>query len=214
MICSALWGNLKSLPGTEVGATQREIDKAFANITSGMDGDSGTSQRVFGALLTWMQEKTAPVFVVMTANRAEVLPAELIRKGRIDEIFWVDLPNLTEREAIFQVHLTRVRPDRVKQGDFDLKLLAEQSKSFSGAEIEQVVYDAMVAGFTYGEEFSQKDLLVSIAGCVPLAQIAEGQIDDLKTWAIRSGAKSASIADRTATPSSSYQLSPLEVDEN
>jgi len=191
-----------------------EIDKAFANITSGMDGDSGTSQRVFGALLTWMQEKTAPVFVVMTANRAEVLPAELIRKGRIDEIFWVDLPNLTEREAIFQVHLTRVRPDRVKQGDFDLKLLAEQSKSFSGAEIEQVVYDAMVAGFTYGEEFSQKDLLVSIAGCVPLAQIAEAQIDDLKTWAIRSGAKSASIADRTATPSSSYQLSPLEVDQN
>jgi SpoVK/Ycf46/Vps4 family AAA+-type ATPase len=86
MICSALWGNLKSLPGTEVGATQREIDKAFANITSGMDGDSGTSQRVFGTLLTWMQEKTAPVFVVMTANRVEVLPAELIRKGRIDEI--------------------------------------------------------------------------------------------------------------------------------
>ncbi|MEG4805410.1 AAA family ATPase [Microcoleus sp. ARI1-B5] len=91
-----------------------EVEKAFANITSGMDGDSGTSQRVFGTLLTWMQEKTAPVFVVMTANRAEVLPAELIRKGRIDEIFWVDLPNLTEREAIFRVHLTRVRPDRVK----------------------------------------------------------------------------------------------------
>jgi SpoVK/Ycf46/Vps4 family AAA+-type ATPase len=102
-------------------------DKAFANIVSGMDGDSGTSQRVFGTLLTWMQEKTAPVFVVMTANRAEVLPAELIRKGRIDEFFWVDLPNLPEREAIFQVHLTCVRPDRVTQGDFDLKLLAERA---------------------------------------------------------------------------------------
>ena len=184
MICSALWGNLKSLPETEVGVTQREIDKAFANITSGMDGDSGTSQRVFGTLLTWMQEKTAPVFVVMTANRAEVLPAELIRKGRIDEVFWVDLPNLTEREAIFRVHLTRVRPDRVKQGDFDLKLLAEQSKNFSGAEIEQVVFDAMQNAFSAGVEFSQQDLLGAIAGCVPLAQIAEAQIDELKTWTI------------------------------
>jgi SpoVK/Ycf46/Vps4 family AAA+-type ATPase len=116
-----------------------EIDKAFANIVSGRDGDSGTSQRVFGTLLTWMQEKTAPVFVVMTANRAEVLPAELIRKGRIDEVCWVDLPNLSQREQIFRVHLNRVPPDRVKKGDFDLKLLAARSKDFSGAEIEQVI---------------------------------------------------------------------------
>lgn len=214
MICSALWGNLKSLPGTEVGVTRREIDKAFANITSGMDGDSGTSQRVFGTLLTWMQEKTAPVFVVMTANRAEVLPAELIRKGRIDEIFWVDLPNLTEREAIFQVHLTRVRPDRVKQGDFDLKLLAEQSKNFSGAEIEQVIYDAMVCGFTNGAEFTERDLIAAIAGSVPLAQIAESQIDELKTWAIRSGAKSASIPDVQMQSNSYSRFAPLQVDEN
>jgi SpoVK/Ycf46/Vps4 family AAA+-type ATPase len=158
-----------------------------------------------------MQEKTAPVFVVMTANRAEVLPAELIRKGRIDEVFWVDLPNLTEREAIFRVHLTRVRPDRVKSGDFDLKLLAEQSKNFSGAEIEQVVFDAMQNAFSAGVEFSQQDLLGAIAGCVPLAQIAEAQIDDLKTWAIRSGAKSAS-----SQYSEVYQPSviTLEVDNN
>jgi SpoVK/Ycf46/Vps4 family AAA+-type ATPase len=87
-----------------------EIDKAFANITSGIDGDSGTSQRVFGTLLTWMQEKTAPVFVVMTANRAEVLPAELIRKGRIDEIFWVDLPNLTEGRQFFKFTLPASGP--------------------------------------------------------------------------------------------------------
>ncbi len=105
-----------------------EIDKAFANIVSGMDGDSGTSQRVFGTLLTWMQEKTAPVFVVMTANRAEVLPAELIRKGRIDEVFWVDLPNTSEREAIFRVHLSRVRPERVKKGDFDLQCWQSDQK--------------------------------------------------------------------------------------
>ncbi|MEG4302373.1 AAA family ATPase [Microcoleus sp. D3_18a_C4] len=166
-----------------------EIDKAFANITSGGDGDSGTSQRVFGTLLTWMQEKTAPVFVVMTANRPEVLPAELIRKGRIDEIFWVDLPSQTEREQIFQVHLKRVRSDRK---NFDFKFLASRSKDFSGAEIEQVIYEGMQQGFSRGEEFSQGDLLDSIADCVPLAQIAQPQIEALKGWAVRSGAKSAS----------------------
>ncbi|MEG4500654.1 AAA family ATPase [Microcoleus sp. F10-C6] len=192
-----------------------EVDKAFVNITSGMDGDSGTSQRVFGALLTWMQEKTAPVFVVMTANRAEVLPAELIRKGRIDEIFWVDLPNLTEREAIFQVHLTRVRPSRVKSGDFNCGMLASQSPCLSGAEIEQVICDAMQTAFSAGREFTERDLTIAITGCVPLARIAQAQIDELKSWAIRSGAKSASIADRIETPAISYShLSPLEVDEN
>ncbi|HSN66085.1 MAG TPA: AAA family ATPase, partial [Fusibacter sp.] len=166
-----------------------EIDKAFANITSGGDGDSGTSQRVFGTLLTWMQEKTAPVFVVMTANRPEVLPAELIRKGRIDEIFWVDLPSQTEREQIFQVHLKRVRSDRK---NFDFNFLASRSKDFSGAEIEQVIYEGMQQGFSRGEEFCQGDLLDSIADCVPLAQIAQPQIEALKGWAVRSGAKSAS----------------------
>lgn len=189
-----------------------EIDKAFANIANGMDGDSGTSQRVFGALLTWMQEKTAPVFVVMTANRTEVLPAELIRKGRIDEIFWVDLPNLSERQAIFQVHLNRVRPERVKKGDFDLKLLAERSINFSGAEIEQVIYDGMQSAFSAGEEFSQRYLMSAIACSVPLAQIAEAQIEDLKTWAIRSGAKSASVPDSQLDSFSRFGL--LQVDEN
>jgi len=101
-----------------------------------------------------MQEKTAPVFVVMTANRAEVLPAELIRKGRIDEIFWVDLPNHSEREAIFRVHLSRVRPPRVLKGDFDLGMLASRSPCLSGAEIEQVIYDAMQSAFSAGEEFT------------------------------------------------------------
>jgi len=187
-----------------------EVDKAFVNIASGMDGDSGTSQRVFGTLLTWMQEKTAPVFVVMTANRAEVLPAELIRKGRIDEVFWVDLPNLSEREAIFRVHLTRVRPDRVKSGDFDLQVLAQRSKDFSGAEIEQVIYEAMQEAFSAGEEFSQRDLMKAIASCVPLAQIAQAQIEDLKAWANRSGAKSASIPDLHIVPRPSL----LQVDEN
>ncbi|WP_293134885.1 AAA family ATPase [Microcoleus sp. bin38.metabat.b11b12b14.051] len=168
-----------------------EADKAFANITSGSDGDSGTSRRVFGTLLTWMQEKTAPVFVVMTANNVEVLPAELLRKGRLDELFFVHLPTESEREAIFQVHLSRLRPDRLK--DFDLKSLAQKSKDFSGAEIEQVIYEAMQSAFSCERDFTSDDILDAIASCVPLAKIAQPQIDALKSWAVRSGAKSASV---------------------
>jgi len=166
-----------------------EVDKSFANITSGSDGDSGTSRRVFGSLITWMQEKTAPVFVVMTANNVEVLPAEFLRKGRLDELFFVHLPNQIEREQIYKVHLSRLRADRLK--DFDFELLAQTSKEFSGAEIEQVIYEAMQHGFSRGEEFTMFDLLEAIAGCVPLAQIAQPQIEALKSWAIRSGARSA-----------------------
>lgn len=168
-----------------------EIEKSFSNTSS--DGDSGTSQRVFATLLTWMSEKTAPVFVVATANQVELLPAELIRKGRIDELFFVGLPTSKEREQIFQLHLNRVRPDRTNRKEFDLKLLASRSKDFSGAEIEQVIYGAMQNAFSRGDEFSQGDLLDSIAGCVPLAQIAQIQIENLKNWAVRSGARSASI---------------------
>ena len=186
-----------------------EIDKAFANITSGDDGDSGTSQRVFGTLLTWMQEKTAPVFVVMTANRPEVLPAELIRKGRIDDIFWVDLPKFAEREQIFQVHLSRVRPERMKE--FNLKLFAFSTKDFSGAEIEQVIYDAMQNAFSWDADFTQDDLLDAIQDCVPLAQIAQPQIEALKSWAVRSGAKSASSQ---YSEIHQPELRMLEVDNN
>ena len=207
MICSALWGNSKSLPGTEVGATQREIEKSFSNNQS--DGDSGTSKRVFATLLTWMQEKTAPVFVVATANQVELLPAELIRKGRIDELFFVSLPSQTEREQIFQVHLNRVRPHRHR--DFDFKLLASRSKDFSGAEIEQVIFEAMQNAFSCDAEFLQDDLLDAIADCVPLAQIAQPQIEALKSWAVRSGARSASSQ---YSEIHQPEIKMLEVDNN
>jgi AAA+ superfamily predicted ATPase len=181
-----------------------EIDKSFANITNGSDGDSGTSRRVFGTLLTWMQEKTAPVFVVMTANNVEVLPAELLRKGRLDDLFWVGLPTQLEREQIFKVHLSRLRADRMK--DFDIESLAKKSKDFSGAEIEQVIYEAMQQGFSRDEEFTMLDLLDSIACCIPLAKIAQPQIDALKSWAVRSGAKSASLEELPLTKSDASLL--------
>ncbi|MCU0547275.1 MAG: AAA family ATPase [Oscillatoriaceae cyanobacterium Prado104] len=189
-----------------------EVDKAFGNLTSGTDGDSGTSRRVFGSLITWMQEKTSPVFVVMTANNVEVLPAEFLRKGRLDELFFVHLPNQKEREEIWGVHLCRIRPDRFTNCEFDFELLASHSKDFSGAEIEQCIYEAMQEAFSVGCEFKEQDLLDAISECVPLAQIAQPQIQALKEWALRVGARSAS-REHNEIPES-RMLSPLEVDFN
>ena len=190
-----------------------EADKAFANISSGSDGDSGTSRRVFGTLLTWMQEKTAPVFMVMTTNNVEVLPAELLRKGRLDELFFLHLPTQIEREQIYRVHLQRLRPERLgdKISDFDLGMLATASKHFSGAEIEQIIYEAMQYGFARNEDFSQADILTAIHQSVPLAKIAQPQIDALKSWAVRSGARSASLQCLEIPQS---QSKALEIDNN
>jgi SpoVK/Ycf46/Vps4 family AAA+-type ATPase len=174
-----------------------EIDKAFGNITSGTDGDSGTSRRVFGTLLTWMQEKTSSVFIVATANNVQILPPELLRKGRFDEIFFLNLPNFTERQEIFRVHLQRLRPSRLRE--FDLDNLAKLSENFSGAEIEQVIIDAMYLAFSTIDEYGQRrdfvteDVIRAIEETVPLAVIMRDQINSLKLWASQSGARTASI---------------------
>ncbi|HBK99851.1 MAG TPA: AAA family ATPase [Microcoleaceae bacterium UBA10368] len=172
-----------------------EIDKAFGNIISGGDGDSGTSRRVFGSLITWMQEKTSPVFIVATANNVRILPAELLRKGRFDEIFFLNLPSELERQDIFQVHLQRLRPTRFRE--FDLGVLAKRAENFSGAEIEQVVIDGLYRAFgtfVNGQrrDLTTEDILRSIEDTVPLVAIARSQIEDLKRWAAEAGAKTAS----------------------
>ena len=172
-----------------------EIDKAFGNIISGSDGDSGTSRRVFGSLITWMQEKTSPVFIVATANNVRILPAELLRKGRFDEIFFLNLPSESEREDIFKVHLQRLRPTRLRE--FDLGVLAKRAENFSGAEIEQVVIDGLYRAFgtfVNGQrrDLMTEDILRSIEDTVPLAAIARSQIEDLKRWAAEAGARTAS----------------------
>ncbi|WP_305082418.1 AAA family ATPase [Oxynema sp. CENA135] len=196
-----------------------EIDKAFGNISSGTDGDSGTSRRVFGSLITWMQEKTAPVFIVATANNVRILPAELLRKGRFDEIFFINLPNFEERQAIFKVHLQRLRPSRLRE--FDLGLLATQAKNFSGAEIEQAIVDGMHRAFARVEngrrrDFSTEDILRAIEETVPLAAIARSQIEDLKHWAAEAGARTASKDTELVQEMSHYVpdrgIGPLEVD--
>lgn len=173
-----------------------EIDKAFGNVSGGNDGDSGTSRRVFGTLITWMQEKSSAVFIVATANNVRILPAELLRKGRFDEIFFLNLPTETERQDIFRVHLQRWRPSRLR--DFELPLLASQAREFSGAEIEQVIVDAMHrAFFELGadgqrRDFTTQDILRSMEDTVPLAAIARDQIEALKQWAAEAGARTAS----------------------
>ena len=155
-----------------------EIDKAFAGAQS--SGDSGTTSRVLATFLTWMSEKTSPVFVVATANNIEWIPPEIIRKGRFDEVFFLSLPAREEREAIFRVHLKKSRPNQFEK--FQIPVLGDLSKNFSGAEIEQVVVDAMRLGFNQEREFTTEDIIISIQNCVPLAQTKSKEIKALQEW--------------------------------
>ena len=158
-----------------------EIDKGFRGVGSSFTGDSGTSARVFGTLITWMQEKTSPVFVVATANNIDVLPPELLRKGRFDEIFFVDLPNESERREIFDVHLRRRREHRLRE--FDIPALAAGSDGYSGAELEQAVVDAMYVGFDGKREFTTDDIAQALAETVPLSRTKQAEISALRRWA-------------------------------
>ncbi len=165
-----------------------EIDKAFAGVDS--RGDGGTSSRVFGTFITWLAEKTSPVFVVATANNIQALPPEMLRRGRFDEIFFVGLPHQEERQAIFSVHLSRLRPQTL--GNYDLKRLAYETPDFSGAEIEQAIVEAMHLGFSQGRDFTTEDILEAASQLVPLARTAQDQITALQEWAASGRARLAS----------------------
>ena len=156
-----------------------EIDKAFAGAQS--SGDSGTTSRVLATFITWLAEKTSPVFVIATANNIDWIPPEVIRKGRFDEVFFLALPTREERQAIFEVHLSKFRPG--KERNFEIGLLSELSKDFSGAEIEQVVIEAMRLGFNENREFTTEDLIISIQKSVPLAKTKSKELKALKEWA-------------------------------
>lgn len=158
-----------------------EIEKGLAGSTGGQ-GDSGVSARVFGTMLTWLQEKTSPVFVVCTANRIEGLPPELLRKGRFDEIFFIDLPTELERADIFQIQLTK--RGRVA-AQFPLAEFSSASVDFSGAEIEQVIISAMYDAFADGVELTADHVLQAIAETLPLAVTMAEDISRLRDWAKR-----------------------------
>ncbi|HLH53483.1 MAG TPA: AAA family ATPase [Verrucomicrobiae bacterium] len=158
-----------------------EIDKAFSGSQSSGMTDGGTTARVFGTFLTWLSEKTAPVFVVATANDVSQLPPELLRKGRLDEIFYIDLPSVDERVDIFRIHLAKRgrAPD-----NFDLSALAESSRDFSGAEIEAAVISALYDAFYTKQTLGNQHILTSLNQTVPLAKTMAEKIASQREWAV------------------------------
>jgi SpoVK/Ycf46/Vps4 family AAA+-type ATPase len=156
-----------------------EIDKAFAGANNSA-GDSGTSARVLGTFLTWLSEKTSPVFVVATANDISSLPPELLRKGRLDEIFFIDLPSLEERCEIFAIHLAR--RGRAPE-TFDLIDLAERAEGFSGAEIEEAVNSALYDAFEGGVDLFHDHVAAALDSTVPLSRTMVEQLSLLREWA-------------------------------
>jgi ATP-dependent 26S proteasome regulatory subunit len=165
-----------------------EIDKAFSNNES--KGDSGTSNRVLATFTSWLSEKTKPVFIIATANNIDLLPLEIIRKGRFDEIFFLDLPKKEEREEIFRIHLQEFRPNSWES--FDYPLLAESSDSFSGAEIRQSIIEGMYHAFYEKREFLTKDICMALEELIPLAHLESAQMVKLQNWASSGRIRSAS----------------------
>lgn len=156
-----------------------EIEKAFASAAA-RSADGGLSQRMFGTLLTWLQEHEAPVFVVATANDIEALPPELLRKGRFDEIFFVDLPNEEVRKQIFAIHLSKRGRDPEK---FDLDALAEHSAGYSGAEIEQAVISALHEAYSKKEELDTNRVITALQNSPPLSVTMREKVEALLAWA-------------------------------
>ncbi|WP_242561638.1 MULTISPECIES: AAA family ATPase [Pandoraea] len=189
-----------------------EIEKGFGNV--GGAGDSGTSSRVFASFLTWMQEKKKPVFVVATANNIQQLPAEMLRKGRFDEIFFVDIPTHKERAAIFKLHLARRLTDAVAVGDFQiteslLDTLAKLTEGYVGAEIEQVVIAALFDAYSSERALTEADLVTSITNTVPLSKTQAEQIIALRAWANERAVAATAQEDREAYSGAAGQSAPL-----
>ena len=162
-----------------------EIDKGFGGDAR---SDGGTSQRVLASLLTWMAEKESAVFVIATANAIDKLPAELLRKGRFDEIFFLDLPNSEERLSILDLHLKKRRPGY----SFPLSTIIDRTEGYSGAELEQAVIEGMHISFSENRELMEKDLIKAVSELVPLSRTAKEQIDLLKEWSSTGRARFAS----------------------
>jgi SpoVK/Ycf46/Vps4 family AAA+-type ATPase len=178
-----------------------EMEKGLAGSASSHLSDAGTAARVFGSFLTWMQEKTAPVFVVATANDISILPPEILRKGRFDEIFFIDLPNEDERAEIFAIHLARRGRSPLS---YDLAGLAAHSEGFSGAEIEQVVISGLYDAFEAGRELQNEELLKNLGSTVPLSRTMDQQVAALRNWAL-AHARPASPWSRAALPRSGFR---------
>ncbi len=156
-----------------------EIDKGLASTGSG-ESDAGTSARLLGALLTWLQERTAPVFIVATANRVDNLPPELLRRGRLDDIFFIDLPSQDERADILRVHL--LAHER-RTTEADLAALAREASGFSGAELRSALLEARLDAFAGQRALTPRDLERALAATVPLSTFRREEVAALRAWA-------------------------------
>nr|QYB19192.1 subunit 4 of 26S proteasome [Climaconeis cf. scalaris]QYB19384.1 subunit 4 of 26S proteasome [Climaconeis cf. scalaris] len=165
-----------------------EIDKAFSRTES--KGDSGTSNRLLATFTSWLSEKIKPVFVIATANNIDLIPLEIIRKGRFDEIFFLDLPKKEERKEIFKIHLKEFRPTTWKS--FDYSILAEFSELFSGAEIRQSIIEGMYCAFYEKREFTTEDICTELKELIPLALLENDQMLKLQNWASSGRIRAAS----------------------
>nr|YP_009122299.1 hypothetical protein [Vertebrata lanosa]AJH66057.1 hypothetical protein [Vertebrata lanosa] len=163
-----------------------EIDKIFTKQNS---NDSGTTQRVTNIFLTWLSEKKDEIFIVATANRIDKVPIEMLRKGRFDEIFFVDLPKFQDRMKVFQLHLKKIRP--VTWNKYNIYYFCKISNGFSGAEIEQVIIEAMYIGFNEKREFTSKDIIMSIKSIIPISQIHCSKVSELRNWGYSGSVKIA-----------------------
>lgn len=175
-----------------------EIEKGLSGSSSSGETDGGTSARVLGTFLTWMQEKTKPVFVVATANSLS-LPPELLRKGRIDEIFFVDLPGEKSREEIFSIHLRKRKRESL---DFNLNKLVKQSKGFTGAEIQEAVKEGLVRAFDEERKLTTNDITKALKDTYPQSKVMGDDLEELRKWA----------KGRTV-PASKEEPEPLELTE-
>ncbi len=169
-----------------------EIEKGMSGIASSGSTDGGTTARVLGTFLTWMQEKTKPVFVVATANDISQLPPELLRKGRVDEIFFVDLPTQKEREEIIKIHLKKKgrNPDK-----FDVSEIAKESKGYSGAELEEVIKEALFQAYDEEKEITSEHILKALKRVFPLSKTMTETIEKMRKWA-----KSRAVAASSEKP--------------
>ncbi len=168
-----------------------EIEKGLNGVQSSGSTDGGVTSRIFSTILTWMQEKTSPVFVVATANNINLLPPELLRKGRFDEIFFVDLPNQKERENIFSIHLKKKGQD---PSQYPMEMLGKKTEGFNGAEIEECIKEAMFAAYVEAPDnpkLLSKHLVDAILKTIPLSTTMREQIAALRNWAV-TRAKNAS----------------------
>ncbi len=171
-----------------------ELEKGFSGTKSSGSTDGGTGARVFGSFITWLQEKTSPVFVIATANDVSQLPPELLRKGRFDEIFFVDLPSPSERKTIIEIHL--IKKNR-KVADFDISRIVAATQGFSGSEIEQAIVSALFDAYEARKDIDTDSVVRSCNEIIPLSYQMKERIDYMRDWA-KSRARRASLDEENA----------------